>query len=301
MKILSKAILLIGIILLLTSVLQAETPGSLPLLKMAPDARSVALGETGTAGSTGAMAAFHNPALMALSSTSQASFAYTDWLLDLTLQTGSLLFLGNRYSVGISFNAFSTPDIERRILPADEPIETFSAHDLSAGFSFAYRIKEAISLGFTGRFLHQQIYIEEANGAAFDLGVAYRLSWRDFIVGAAVKNLGEMGSLQEEKSPLPSDASIGIAGTFFSRNDISLTGAGDVQMFFEDDIRFHAGLEGSWQEHLFLRGGYQTGSELRSFAGGAGIGWNRYRFDYAYQPLAEDFQASHRFSIRINF
>jgi len=247
------------------------------------------------------MAAFHNPALLAFSDGSQAAFAYSDWLLDLTIQSGSLLFSYGHYAVGLSFNVFNTPDIERRVLPADDPIETFSAHDLAAGISFAYRFGDKLALGLTSRYLHQQIYTEEASGMGLDLGIAYRLKSPGITLAAAVRNIGEMGPLKEEKSPLPMNVAFGADGILFTQGDFGLRGLGDLQYFPDDDFRVHAGFEGFWQEHLFLRGGYQTGSELRSFSGGCGLAWKRYRFDYAYQPFAEDFEASHRFTLSLDF
>jgi hypothetical protein len=279
----------------------AETDGSLPLLKIAPDARSAALGEAGIAASRGAMAAFHNPALMAYSDHSEAAFGYTDWLLDLTLQSVALLFSGNKHAIGISFNVLSTPDIELRVLPSDDPLETFSAHDLTAGLSFAYRLRESLALGATARYMNQQIYTESAYGLSFDLGAAWMLKSPDLTLDVAARNLGQMNSLAAENTPLPSCALIGIAGTIVTSGDFGLGGLGDVQAYFNDNVRVHAGLEGAWKEHLFLRAGYQTGSELRSFSGGVGFGWKGYRFDYAYQPFEEDFEASHRFAIHLGF
>lgn len=301
MKLMQTGILAVLIAALFISSVQAETPGSLPLLKIAPDARSVALGEAGVAGSQGAIAVFHNPALLVYTNHNEAAFGYTDWLLDLSLQTGALLFSGNRYALALSFNVFNTPDIELRALPADDPLGTFSAHDLAAGFSFAYLLNESLALGATARYLNQQIYTESAYGLSFDLGAGYTLNSAGFTVGAAIRNLGQMSNLNEEKSTLPTNAIIGISGEFIRTGEFGLRGLGDVQGYLDDDVRVHAGLEGSWKEHLFLRAGYQTGSELRTFSGGIGVAWKAYRFDYAYQPFAEDFEASHRFAIRLGF
>ncbi len=280
---------------------QSENSGSFPLLKLAPDARSSALGEAGIAGAAGAMAAFHNPALLAFADQSQAAFAYTDWMLDLYIQSGALLLHYPSLSVGLSFGVFTTPGIERRDLPADNPIETFAAHDMATGLSVSYCMRPNFSLGITGRFLFQQIYVEDASGAGLDLGAAYHFRSSGIKLAAVLRNVGKMGSLQEEKSPLPASAGLGAEGQIIRGGDFGLTGLADAQFYFDDDLRFHAGLEGNWKEHLYLRGGYQTGSELRSFSGGAGLNWNRYAFDYAYQPLAEDFGASHRFTLSINF
>jgi hypothetical protein len=301
MKLLRMGILAASVAGLIVGTGRTETDGSLPLLKIAPDARSAALGEAGVAGSRGAMTVFHNPALMAYSDYSEAAFGYTDWLLDLTLQSGALLFSGDKHAIGISFNVFSTPDLELRVLPSDDPLETFSAHDLTAGISFAYRFRESLALGATARYLNQQIYNESAYGLSFDLGAAWALNYHDVTLAVAARNLGQMSSLDVENTPLPSSALIGIAGTIVTSGDFGLGGLGDLQAYFNDDVRLHAGLEGAWKEHLFLRAGYQTGSELRSFSGGVGFGWKGYRFDYAYQPFEEDFEASHRFAIHLGF
>jgi len=289
------------VMLLLASSLWAENPGSMPLLKMAPDARSVALGETGIAGSQGAMAAFHNPALLAFSEQSQAAFAYSDWLLDLSLQSGALLFDYGRFSTALSFNTFTTPDIERRVLPSDQPLETFSAHDMAAGLSLSYLFRRDISLGITGRFLYQQIYVEEASGFSSDLGIAYRPAFYPITFAAALRNIGKMNALQQEVPPLPSNFGAGVSGQVFKREDFALRGMADALIYFDDDVRIHAGLEGSYKSLLFLRLGYQTGSELRKISAGAGLSWTRFAFDYAYQPLSEEFEASHRFALSITF
>jgi hypothetical protein len=291
---------LVLICIFISTGVQAETSGSFPLLKIAPDARSVALGEAGVAGSEGAMAAFHNPALLPWIDGSQAAFGYSDWLLDLNIQTAAMLFSYGNFAVGLSVNAFNVPDIERRVLPSDEPIETFSAHDFAGGMSLAYRF-DNFSLGVTGRWIHELIYVDEANGFSTDFGAAYRLESWGVTFGAAVRNIGSMEALDEEKSPLPQNAAFGLSGRIFTANDMGLNGLADVKHLFDDDTRLHAGIEGFWKEHVFLRLGYQTGSELRTVSGGVGLGWDRFKFDYAYQPLSEDFEASHRFGFSINF
>lgn len=296
-----RRLLTMPLFLLVTFIARAETPGSLPLLKIAPDARSAALGESGIAGSSGAMAAFHNPALLAFADRSQAAFAYTDWLLDLSIQSGALLFNYSRVSVALSFNAFTTPNIEMRVLPSDNPIDKFDAHDLAAGISLAYQFQENLALGITGRFLYQQIYVDEASGSGFDFGVAYKINPWEITLAGAVRNVGRMGALQQERTPLPTTAGLGLSGLILRNGDFGINGQADAQYYFDDDSRLRAGLEGFWQEHFFLRAGYQTGSELRTFSGGAGVAWNRFAFDYAYQPLAEDFGSTHRFTLGIFF
>ncbi len=293
--------ILVLIAFFIAAVAQSGTSGALAFLKISPDARSAALGETGVSDSRGAFTAFHNPALMGFAEKSAASFAYTDWLLDLTMQSGAILIQKPRYALGVSFSVFNTPDIELRTLPSDKPIETFSAHDLSAGISLSYLWGTRFALGLTGKYLYQQIYVQDASGVAADLGIAYRFPVAGLTIGAALRNVGEMAALQHEKPTVPTSAALGVSGTFIQRGDFGLQGTADGCIYLEGDTRFHVGLEAFWREHLFLRGGYQTGSELRAFSGGAGLAWDRFAFDYAYQPLAEDFGAGHRISFSIQF
>jgi hypothetical protein len=296
---------LAGVLILVLSAVsllsRAETSGSLASLKISPDARSAALGETGVAGSSGAMTLFHNPALTGFAVSSQASFGYTNWLLDLSVQTGSLLLHYDKFNIGLSFNVFTEPGIQQRNLPSDNPLATFSAHDMTAGLSLGIPLKYNLSVGVTGHFVYQKIYNDDASGVAADFGLAWRQPKLGWTIAACVRNAGKMGTLQQEASPLPTSADLGMAGIVFRSGDLGLRAVGEGQYYFDDDLRLKAGLEGFWKEIIFLRAGYQTGSELRTFSGGAGIAWKRYSFDYAYQPLAEDFGASHRFTVGVNF
>jgi len=286
---------------LLIPAVQAEPTGSFPILKMSPDARSAALGETGVAGATGAVTAFHNPALTAFQPQAQASFTYADWLLDLNVLSGALLFNYKRMAIGLSFNVFNVPDLERRILPADNPIDNFDAHDMVTGLSLGYRLTDRLAVGVTGKFLFQQIYNYEAMGGAVDAGAAYRFDFNHLIVAVALRNFGQMQELDNERSDLPAQALAGASAQIIGNGEFGLNGLADVRMYLDDDTRLHGGLEGFWKENLFLRVGYQTGSELRTFSGGLGLHWKNYAFDYAYQPIAEDFEATHRFTLNLNF
>jgi hypothetical protein len=232
---------------------------------------------------------------------SQAAFAYADWILDLSLQSGAILFDYSKVSAAISFSAFTVPDIERRLLPSDEPLETFSAHDMAAGISLSHLLRSTLSIGLTARFIYQQIYVEEAYGFDLDLGSAYKIPGFPMQVGAAMRHLGRMGKLQQEESPLPTNLGIGVSGRIYQRSDFGLNGLADALLYIDDDVRLHGGIEGFYKQLFFLRLGYQTGSELRNVSGGAGLQWNRFAFDYAYQPLAEDFDASHRFTLAVTF
>jgi hypothetical protein len=288
-------------IMVVASLGYAENSGSLPLLKMAPDARSVAMGESGVAGSENAFAAFHNPALLGYSTHSQASFAYSDWLLDLSLQSAALQFDYKQMDVALSFNVFNTPGIEKRVLPSDDPLATFSAHDLATGLSLAYLYNEHLSFGVTGRYLYQQIDVNNASGWSTDLGLAYRLDFHRLTIAVAGRNFGEMNALISQSAPLPKDISFGISGEPAKLENFTIVGQLDGQYLLDDDLRFHAGIELGWQNHVFLRAGYQTGSEIRTVSGGLGLAWQRFHFDYAYQPLQEGFQASHRFAFSLDF
>jgi hypothetical protein len=292
---------LISTLFVIACTAHTETLGSLASLKVSPDARSVAMGETGAASAKGAMALFHNPALIGFANQSQAAFGYTDWLLDLSVQTGSLLLHYNKVNIGLSFNVFNIPGIQQRDLPSDDPLATFQAHDLTAGLSVGYALRNNLTFGVTGRFVYQQIYNEDAPGIAADVGLAWKHPKLDWTIAACVRNAGKMGNLQQESSPLPTSADVGMAWIVTHVGDFALHVAGEAQIYFEDDVRYKGGLEGSWKNTIYLRTGYQTGSELKTISGGLGLAWKRYSFDYAYQPLAEDFGASHRITVGVNF
>ena len=59
------------------------------------------------------------------------------------------------------------------------------------------------------------------------------------------------------------------------------------------------GIEFAYQQHAYVRAGYQSGFDNKSFSFGIGVAFVPVRVDYAFTPFTNDFGTSHAFSISV--
>ena len=90
---------------------------------------------------------------------------------------------------GASFLGSFT-EIERRQGPTEDPDSTVTVGGFATGLSLAYPIGTAISIGGTAKVISEQLDIQNAYGAAADVGVILRLLDNRLGIGVAVQNAG---------------------------------------------------------------------------------------------------------------
>lgn len=67
--------------------------------------------------------------------------------------------------------------------------------NLSTGISFGYKVTPNFSLGVTGKYLYEKIYVDEASGLAFDFGTNY---WKGlWNLALVISNVGSMSELEK--------------------------------------------------------------------------------------------------------
>ncbi len=182
-----------------------------------------------------------------------------------------------------------------------ESIGEFTAQNLSIGLSLGYKMNENLSIGMTGKFLFEKIYIDNASGIALDLGGLYvkdKLS-----LGLVLSNLGSMSDLKNQATKLPSAVRLG--GSYnFDLTGISskLTVGVDGYKVF-DGGKFHAntGAELLYKDFLALRVGYQSGYENKSISAGIGLKYKAFSLDYAFVPYKYSLGSSHTITVGTNF
>jgi len=267
-------------------------------LRMGADARTGSMAMSGTAMAYGSAALFWNPAGLALRQGGSASFSWQQWFQDVQAGAVGFAWTGDRRGVGLHILYAGADGIEHRIVPSSEPIGTFSWNEFAAGVSYAERYGRLI-WGATLKLLYQKLFVEDAWGAAVDLGVLYQIKENGLRIGAAVVNTGRMQELKEESSPLPSAAKVGAALPFVF---FGLPWEAALDGVLEKGEPFHlqGGLECGLFRRLFLRSGYQTRFDNRGFAFGMGMAWNRSRLDYGFQPFRSGLGDSHRFTLSID-
>lgn len=294
----------IVLLLAVVTVSKAQNDGAgntgLAFLKLGITSRSIAMGEAIVANTNDASATHYNPAALFGGSKLNLQFMHNEQVLGVRTEFfgGKVRF--DKTAFGMSLNNTSVDNIQVREIPG-EPLGEFTAQNFSFGLSFGYKVNQNLSLGLTGKFLFEKIYVDNASGYALDLGALYvkdKLS-----LGAAITNLGSMTELRNESTKLP--AAVRFGGAY----NIDLLGISSQLIIAADGYKvmdggkFHAntGAELTYKEFLALRVGYQSGYENKSITAGIGIKYKAVTLDYAFVPYKYSLGSSHTITLGTNF
>lgn len=336
---------IICIIFFMASLSQAGLFGSLSksgttaaqFLKIPVGARAIGMGGAYVALSNDASAIFWNPGGLAnISGNGTVSFAHTKWLAETSFNFAvAVINIDNFGSLGISFTSLSMPDMEvRDEFNPEGTGEFFSAGDLALGLSYARKLTDRFSLGFTAKYVHQQIWHMTASTIAFDIGMKFQTDLDWLVLGISVSNFGpklqytgkdvfvnydynpdEWGdsenifaNLQTDEWELPLIFRVGLAFKILEGESHQMITSVEARHPNDNTENISIGLEYGFRERFFLRGGYQALFEEDSEKGfTAGAGFVYYLsptlpllLDYAYADWSRLTQV-HRFSVEIQF
>ncbi len=294
--------ILISVLFLGLVIAQDGGKTGMSFLKNGTGARNIAMGDLGVAGNKDVTSIFYNPANMVIEPKYQIFAAHNEWIQDVKTEiiAASFVLWGIPLAAGI--NTTSIPGIEVRERPGD-PTAEFKAQYFSGSISSGFSPFENLYLGASLKYLYEGMYSDDASGMAFDIGAAYTGLMENLELGFAVRNMGSMNNLRDEKTVLPTDIRFGAA---YSKeiesinSNISLVGG--IQKYTKlEDIHFHAGTEILWAQLLALRIGYASGYKAKDISFGIGINWNSVNFDYANTPFTENFGSGHTISLMYTF
>ena len=207
----------------------------MPILLIAPDAVSSAMGDVGAATMPDAYSAHWNNAKFAfIDGLMGASTTYTPWLRNLGVGDMNLLYLGGYYKLGsrgtvaTSLTYFSLGDIDMRDFEGNK-VTDLHPNEFAFDLTYALRITDNLALGATGRFMRsdltngQSVYDESgtntatrpANSLAADLGLYYQNTIdkaQSYALGAFISNLGAKLNYSDDNTNrefLPANLRIG--------------------------------------------------------------------------------------------
>ena len=206
---------------------------------------------------------------------------------------------------GASFLGSFT-EIERRQGPTEDPDSTVTVGGFATGLSLAYPLGESLSIGGTAKIISEQLDIQNAFGAAADVGVVARLLDNRLGIGVAVQNAGVLDGGEN----LPMALRAGLAYRTWQQpaaeaeTDTPMpaqelwTLVADAHLpLLDANPSFHLGIERWFYESVAIRLGYRIGlNENPSDGLSLGIGVRRsgedmlanidFQFDYAFVPDA---------------
>lgn len=207
----------------------------------------------------------------------------------------------DRFVWGASFLGSFT-EIERRQGPTEDPDSTVTVGGFATGLSIAYSLGPVMSIGGTAKIISEQLDIQNAYGAAADIGLILRLLNNHLGMGVALQNVGVLDG--GENLPMALRAGLAYRTWKAIEADTSIPERG-VWAFVADahlplidaNPSFHVGAERWFYDSVAARIGYRIGMNENPNDGlSLGIGVRRsgedalanidFQFDYAFVPDA---------------
>lgn len=283
-----------------------------PFLRVSSVARAVGMGEAYSVPGAGEITGLrYNPAGTGLIAKPQLAFNVHNWIDD-TKQGGIAAALPTR--IGVFSADFSYFD-EGEVIELDENFQQLggssSSNDmlLTIGYANALRLGTSrLAFGAAFKMLHQDLIGERSTAYGADAGLLLRTKWLG--IGAGAQNIGiSKISFDEQSVSLPLTYRGGAALFLPISEDFDLNLAADAALPADEEMRYYVGGEFIISDLIAMRGGYKI-HDLEASRWSAGVGLNmpaewlgrsRVRFDYAYAPIDEFDEASHRFSVLVRF
>jgi len=284
-----------------------------PFLRMNPDVRSSAIGQSGIALQGNNITHYANPARMVqVSDKSAVSLSYTPWMNNLVKNVALYAVSGYFKS---SDNEVISAGVryfkQGQLNQTDESGQSFGVYnpyDLAIDASYSRKLSEVLYIGATFRYIYSQILSTGFNGyqngsaVAADLGLYYQSKENEkgqtVSLGGVVTNIGSKLKYNVNSPGYALPATAGIGGAFNQKmtdedrviftadllTPITQPVAG--KGFFQDRIQFNFGGEYDYHSLLFVRAGFSH--ESTAFDGyefvttGIGLNVKSCRVDLAY-------------------
>lgn len=310
-------------------------------LKLEVGARAVSLAGAYTAIANDATALQWNPAGIASLNKITASYNNANLYADIKHQfLGVVVPVGLNNFFGFSLNYVDVGRIEKTTVDSPEGTGLFfDNYSMAAGISYSRMLTDRVTFGITGRWVHEQIWEQKADGFSADLGIIFTPGLSGLKIGMSITNFGPdmmmdngplttfsyeprddqpgVGNrnldakLQVQQYPLPISFQLGAAMDIMGANSAFVGNRSnrisiifEVNDSFDNDMRAKYGMEYEWRKLLALRTGYKQNYDLASFTFGGGLkipvrGMDL-RFDYGMADYG-DLGYIHVTSIQIGF
>jgi hypothetical protein len=320
MKIISKKILLTSIILFVLgnnlSAFEKVGTTSFQFLKVWPGARATGMAGAFSSIANNAEAVFWNPAGLARISNFDFSFGFVDWFMDVNHFSFSAAYnMGDIGTLGVMGVFSNVGDIE--VTRVDRlgfvggvynpglTGEVISPSSLVLGVSYARNLTDKFAFGITVKYVQENLVVKKAGALVFDGGLTFNTGFRSIVIGASVRHFGQEVKFYDKSYPLPQTFNIGISSYLFSNNDPLISNMGDHSLLVSYDMiqprdydQMHSvGMEYSFKDMIFLRGGYVLNNDQEGITTGVGVVYKGYRIDYSFNDYGKYLDSVHRFTI----
>lgn len=292
-------------------------------LKIAPDAKSVGMGEAFTAVTDDVEALFWNPAGITKvdSQRIHLQINHLSYFAGINLESvGAVYRLSDNNFIGLSLVYLNSGlmDVTTEFQPFGTG-QTFRAVDVSAGLTFAQILSDNFNYGITLKFIQESIASINTTTAVLDFGFQYNVDVVNARFAVGLNNFGfnakPKGTIEIfdlagnyensefEQIAAPSIFRIGVAWDPIKRDAHLLTFAGQLNHPTDNNETFNLGGQYTFNNLLIFRTGYQFGLDEFTYPSfGLGINLKRnfgaIKLDYAFLQK-ERLGTNHRISLGV--
>ncbi|HEY1406671.1 MAG TPA: PorV/PorQ family protein [Spirochaetota bacterium] len=258
-------------------------------LELPIGARPIAMGEAYTAGTDDVNVLYYNPAGLATLQFPSLSLFHNELFLDSRFENITAAIPFQKGYLGFATSMFWVPPFEK-IDENGNSNGTVQFYNSATTVAFGRQVGPVL-LGGSLKYIFQKIDTMTTNAVALDLGIQKQLYMytpftapiRNFTVGASFLNLGT----PVKGYPLPRTFHLGASymPTKWAKINVDMSeyiiDSSDLYDFtygFDESFHLNTGFELTWQDMLYLRGGYRFNS-----AGKYSIGLG---FNYTFSDVA---------------
>lgn len=288
-------------------------------LKIGVGGRASAIGDAFIAMANDASALYWNPAGLVQFDDNQILFSHNQWVVDINHDfLGAVYHLDETNAFGVALTSLSMKDMP--VTTEFAPFGTgeyFGYSDVAVAVTYSRRMTDKFSFGGTVRYIEETLDKLKMRGVMIDLGTYYWTGLGTSRFAVTVSNFGNQIAPDGEVvlvgkrsksdwqsfSP-PTIFRIGFAIEPYQDDINKVTTAIQLNHPNDNSENVSTGIEYSWKNIVFLRGGYKFNVDEQNYSFGAGVNLPieiaNFTLDYAYSNFTR-LGSAHRFSIILGF
>ena len=295
-------------------------------LKIDNGVRGISMGGSQVASGRGLSGVYYNPSSIAFIESSEAFYSKSMYLAGITHNTlgyGTKLSPTDYFAVHLFYLDSGEMEVTTESSP-DGTKEFFSVTNLSLRLAYGKQLTDRLRVGGALKYIREDIFTAYMQSFVFDLGSNFNTGIYDIILGMSVSNFGPevqfhgsgleipvadttardgMLSKITKKFSVPLIFRLGIQKDLIGSEDdsvnrltISMDGINPIDYTVYGGV----GLEYSWRNIAFVRGGTRLYHDTAGLSLGGGLKWSMFEVDYAYVNYGI-LKETHQFGINLNF